>query len=119
VLAVLDARMGEVYHGAYRWQGQRWHTEAARGVCAPELLPVPAGFTVAGNAAAAYGERLAPQAAHVPARPSAAALLRLAPALLAQGGALPAAQALPLYVRDKVAQTTDERAAAQAARSTV
>ena len=119
VLAVLDARMGEVYHGAYRWQGQRWHTEAARGVCAPELLPVPAGFTVAGNAAAAYGERLAPQAAHVPARPSAAALLRLAPALLAEGGALPAAQALPLYVRDKVAQTTAERAAAQAARSTV
>lgn len=119
VLAVLDARMGEVYHGAYRWQGQRWHTEAARGVCAPELLPVPAGFTVAGNAAAAYGERLAPQAVHVQARPSAAALLRLAPALLAEGGALPAAQALPLYVRDKVAQTTAERAAAQAARSTV
>ena len=113
------ARFTTVYHGAYRWQGQRWHTEAARGVCAPELLPVPAGFTVAGNAAAAYGERLAPQAAHVPARPSAAALLRLAPALLAQGGALPAAQALPLYVRDKVAQTTAERAAAQAARSTV
>ena len=36
-----------------------------------------------------------------------------APGLLAAGGALPAEQALPLYVRDKVAQTTLERQAAQ------
>ena len=37
----------------------------------------------------------------------------LAPALLAAGQAVPAAQALPLYIRDKVAQTTAERAAAR------
>jgi tRNA threonylcarbamoyladenosine biosynthesis protein TsaB len=38
-------------------------------------------------------------------------MLRLAPALLAGGAALEPAQALPLYLRDKVAQTMLERAA--------
>ena len=47
--------------------------------------------------------------------PTAAAMLRLAPALLANGQARPADQALPLYVRDKVALTTDERAQAKQA----
>jgi tRNA threonylcarbamoyladenosine biosynthesis protein TsaB len=37
-------------------------------------------------------------------------MLRLAPAMLAAGSALDASQALPLYIRDKVALTTDERA---------
>ena len=45
------------------------------------------------------------------ALPTASALLRLAPGRLALGGALPADQALPLYIRDKVAKTTAERAA--------
>jgi tRNA threonylcarbamoyladenosine biosynthesis protein TsaB len=39
--------------------------------------------------------------------------LRLAPALIAAGGAHDAAQALPVYIRDKVAQTTEERAQAR------
>ena len=52
-----------------------------------------------------------PAAARIEALPTAAALLRLAPALLAAGQAGPAAGALPLYIRDKVAQTTEERAA--------
>ena len=41
--------------------------------------------------------------------------LTLAATLWAQGGALDAALALPLYVRDKVAQTTLEREALRAA----
>lgn len=41
--------------------------------------------------------------------PSATALLRLAPGLLRAGGAVAAQDAMPLYVRDKVAKTTDER----------
>ena len=36
-------------------------------------------------------------------------------ALLAAGGAVPASDALPRYIRDKVAQTTAERAALRAA----
>ena len=115
VVAVLDARMNEVYHAPYRWQDGAWLAAGELGLCAPEALPVPAGWTVAGNAQAAYGERLAPQALHVAALPTAAALLRLAPGLLATQGSLPAAAALPLYIRDTVAQTTAERAAARLA----
>jgi len=120
VLAVLDARMDEVYNAAFEWHadtsspaGGHWRAPADFGLCAPEAVAVPPGWTVAGNAQAAYGARLAPGAPHVHALPTAAALLRLAPALLDQGAAVPAAQALPRYVRDKVAQTTAERAAAR------
>ena len=42
-------------------------------------------------------------------------MLGLAPTLLAQGQGVDAALALPLYIRDKVASTTAERAAAKAA----
>jgi tRNA threonylcarbamoyladenosine biosynthesis protein TsaB len=72
---------------------------------------------LAGNAFAAYGERL-PQLVsegwRCEALPTAAALLRLAPALWAQGLAVPAEQAMPLYIRDKVANTTAEREAMKA-----
>jgi len=118
VVAVLDARMDEVYAAPYQWRGGAWHAAGELGLCAPEAVPVPAGWTVAGNAQAAYGDRLASAARHVHALPTATALLRLAPALLAAGQAVPADQALPLYVRNKVAQTTAERAAARAASAT-
>ena len=119
VVAVLDARMDEVYHARCEWvaaQG-RWHTEADFGLGAPESVPAAAGWTVAGNARTPYGERLAPTAAHVAALPTATALLRLAPALLAAGEGVSASDALPRYIRDKVAQTTAERAALRAAQA--
>jgi tRNA threonylcarbamoyladenosine biosynthesis protein TsaB len=64
----------------------------------------------------AYGERLPVTVGRVDALPTAEAMLRLAPALLAAGQAVAADQALPRYIRDKVAKTTDERAAERAAR---
>jgi tRNA threonylcarbamoyladenosine biosynthesis protein TsaB len=88
-------------------------------VGAPEKLKLPDHRPVlqAGNAFAAYGERL-PQdpsgGLRCEALPTAAALLRLAPALWAQGLAVPAEQAMPLYIRDKVANTTAEREAMKA-----
>lgn len=117
VVAVLDARMDEVYHARCEWLAAegRWHADADFGLGAPESVQVPPGWTVAGNARAPYGERLAPTAPHVAALPTATALLRLAPALLAAGGGMPASDALPRYIRDKVAQTTAERAAQRAA----
>ena len=124
VLAVLDARMNEVYSAHCTWQEatRQWSTDADFGLCAPEALTLTdaAQWTVAGNAHAAYGERLLPQARHVAALPTATALLRLAPALLVAGAAVPASEALPRYIRDKVAQTTAEREAlrAQAAAGT-
>ena len=90
---------------------------------ASTLLAVPlaplAGAVLAGNAFAAYADRLPTALQALPriaALPSADALLNLAPALLAAGAAVPAEQALPLYIRDKVAQTTAERSAAGLAR---
>lgn len=85
----------------------------------PKLLPSPCEVTglvsavcLAGNAFAAYGDRL-PVAwqgvVRCEALPTATALLRLAPDLWAQGLAVPAEQAMPLYIRDKVAHTTAER----------
>ena len=47
----------------------------------------------------------------------ALALLQLAPALLVAGQAVAPEEAMPTYIRDKVAQTTAERAALAAARS--
>lgn len=73
------------------------------------------GWTLAGSAAAAYPGRLA-GAPGLALLPTATALLRLAPALWQAGRAVPAEQALPLYIRDKVAQTTAEREADKAAR---
>ena len=126
VVAVLDARMDEVYVAHCAWQPDQggmpgvvghWRTDGDFGLCTPEAVQVPAGWTLAGNAQAAYAERLAPNALHASALPTAAALLRLAPALLAAGGAVPASEALPRYIRDKVAQTTAERAALRAAQA--
>ena len=124
VLALLDARMEEVYSAVYHWKvaaqvsGQwtgHWQDVCALQVSAPQHILQPSGTAVlqAGNAFAAYGDRL-PQGLRCQALPTANALLRLAPALWAQGLAVPAEQAMPLYIRDKVAQTTLEREAIKA-----
>ena len=116
VLALLDARMDEVYSAAYDWDGQRWAVRSPLQVGPPQHVRLPdvPRVLLAGNAFAAYGERL-PAGERVQALPTAAALLRLAPALFADGQAVPAEQAMPLYIRDKVAQTTAEREAAKGA----
>lgn len=115
VLALLDARMDEVYAAAYVHDGQAWRREGSIALAKPDAVVLPEGFVLAGNAFAEYGDRL-PAGPRFEALPSAAAMLRLAPGMIAAGGAVPAHEALPLYVRDKVAQTTEERAAMRAAR---
>jgi tRNA threonylcarbamoyladenosine biosynthesis protein TsaB len=122
VHVAMDARMNEAYAGRYRWAADRWHTLAA-----PALYTLPAlaemlsaaapGTWFAGSALAAFGERLGlpPGAASVPGEHDrAAALMRLARDLLDDGAGIDAADALPLYLRDKVALTTHEREAAKA-----
>jgi len=111
VVAVLDARMDEVYFAAYEYADRNWQLHGGVQLGRPEDVSVPAGWAAAGNAFPAYGARLPAGRAHFPAVPTAEALLRLAPALIAAGQGAPAARAAPLYVRDKVAQTTEERAA--------
>jgi tRNA threonylcarbamoyladenosine biosynthesis protein TsaB len=123
VSVVMDARMDEAYAGRYRWAGGRWSTLAAPALYTlPALADGLAGVSgagwVAGSALAAFGARLGlpPEAAVVPGeRSRAAALLRLAQALHRQGAGVDPADALPLYLRDKVALTTREREAVKAA----
>lgn len=114
VVALLDARMDEVYWAAYERVDGRWETRQAPALARPEQVDVPAGWVLAGNALELHAARLPAAAARIVALPTARALLRLAPQALADGQPHAAAQALPLYIRDKVAQTTEERAADRA-----
>lgn len=118
VLAMLDARMEEVYVGSYRWDGMSWRVLAPPALARPQDVPFTAGQVLAGNVFDSYGTRLPPSAAGAPriaALPLASAMLQLAPTLLARGLGVDPALALPLYIRDTVASTTAERAAAKAA----
>lgn len=117
----MDARMDEIYAAAYRFNGTAWQVLAEPALLALQALSQAwrglALDAVAGSAWAAFGERLPAPASRVFAQEQgrAAALLRLALAAVAAGEAVDAAQALPLYLRDKVALTTREREAARAA----
>lgn len=121
VLAVLDARMDEVYWADYAWSDDEgeWRTMSAPALGGPGSLVTPAEpFTLAGNAAAAFGARLAAaRAARTvdgEALPHAVPLAHAAWRAYRAGRMVPAEHAAPEYVRDKVAQTTAERLAARA-----
>lgn len=118
VVAVLDARMGEVYFAAYERSGAAWRTVQAPALGRPQDVPVAPGWALAGNALELLAAHVPPATSRLAALPTAAALLRLAPAALAAGPEHRAADALPLYIRDKVAQTTEERAAQRALKET-
>lgn len=129
VTALLDARMDELYAATFAFEAGQWTELQASVLARPEqLAPVfghgvwaAAPWVMAGNVFAVYGERVAAPAARVTsalrvdALPTASAMLRLAPQLIAAGKAVAAEQALPSYIRDKVAKTTAERAAEKAA----
>lgn len=124
VWVAMDARMEEVYAAAYRHDGRTWQTHTA-----PALYDLPtltarwaaedAPVNLAGTAIDAFADRLPWGEARLwrSTADRAAALLRLACAAWASGRAVPARNALPVYLRDKVALTTVEREAAKAAKA--
>jgi tRNA threonylcarbamoyladenosine biosynthesis protein TsaB len=131
VLAALDARMNEAYWADFRWDAVaggagaagEWATVQAASLDLPEAIVLPdEPFTLAGNAAAAFGERL-PMPAAPACRIDFDALPHALPVALAGLRALRAGrtvapdQAAPEYVRNKVAQTTAERMDARAAKA--
>ncbi len=122
VWVAMDARMNEVYAAQYAFSDGRWAVLDAPMLTTPDALDerwrAQPPELIAGSALAAFGDRLATHGARLApdALPRARAMLPLARALWAAGGAVDAALALPLYVRDKVAQTTVERDAARAAK---
>jgi tRNA threonylcarbamoyladenosine biosynthesis protein TsaB len=117
VIAALDARMGEIYHAAYQKQNDVWATVSKPCLCKPEEAPQVSGkdWFGAGSGFAAHGTAL--QARYVgqlqdvdgAAVPQAAAIAALGAARFALGRGVDAAEALPLYLRDKVALKTSER----------
>jgi tRNA threonylcarbamoyladenosine biosynthesis protein TsaB len=116
VLALLDARMGEVYAGSYRRSADGYVLQGEIRVWSPANVPLPtaAGWLICGNAPSAYPELQARIAAaglpvHPGILPTAAALARLAAPRAARGEGIDAALAAPLYIRDKVAKTVAER----------
>ena len=127
VLVALDARMNEAYWADYAWDAVAgdWREVRAPSLDAAEAVLAPdAEFVLAGNAALAFGERLQVSAqAHAvlaDAMPRARYVAALAARAFARGEAIPADQAMPVYIRNKVAQTTAEREAIrQAAAQTV
>lgn len=118
----MDARMDEVYAGAYRWNAGRWSVLSAPALYTVDALNAQWQATppalVAGSALEAFGDRLllgsAATVRHERSR--AAALVDVASQLLAEGRTVDATHALPVYLRDKVAQTTQEREDARAAK---
>ena len=122
VLSMLDARMHEVYSAPYQFDGRRWQRLQDFRLCGAAELALPeawpdTGPLLAGNVFTTFAAQLALPAGllRVDALPCAAAILRLAPTLLADGLAVAPDQAMPIYIRDKVAHTTLERAAIKAA----
>ena len=123
VWVTMDARMDEIYAAQYACAGaDGWRTLDPPRLTTPQWLnerwSAEPAEVIAGNAPAVFGERLSTGAAELApdALPRAVAMLPLAQAMWARGEALDAAHALPLYLRDKVAQTTEERDAARAAK---
>jgi tRNA threonylcarbamoyladenosine biosynthesis protein TsaB len=109
VVACIDARMREVYYAALERAEAGWREVVAVQCVAPSLVALPAGEWIgAGNGFAVYGnmglKKVLPEV-----HPTAIAVARLAAPRLAAGEGVDAALAAPLYVRDKVAFTTEER----------
>ena len=109
VVACIDARMREVYYAALEFDGLRWHEVVPAQCVAPQALRLPAGdgWVGCGSGFAAYGN-LGMKQVLPEVHPTALAVAQLAFPRLAAGEGVDAAQAAPVYLRDKVAFTKQE-----------
>lgn len=125
ILAVLDARMGEVYWAQYDVaddvQTVLPPVLSAPGAVAPDAAAPQGEVTACGNGFAAYESELAglPCAAKADAAimPHAIQIGQLAQRAFAAGQTVSAAEAQPLYLRNKIAFTSAERAVINAAKA--
>ena len=117
VWATIDARMDQIYAAEYRFDAGRWQELHAPMLTDCEQLAerwkLDPPSAVAGDALSVFGTRMqVGDAERMPdARLEPASLLLLATQAWNVGAVVDAASALPLYVRDKVAETTAEREA--------
>lgn len=137
ILVVLDARMGQVYWAQYRWLGEAakalnsataWQEIQAPSLSDPAEVRAIGQVYICGNGldafeVSAFSELAQQNAQALPPRllqvqlPSASAMAYLAQASFANGEGIPAEQAQPLYLRNKIAYTSAERAAGMQPRS--
>jgi tRNA threonylcarbamoyladenosine biosynthesis protein TsaB len=111
--------MGEIYCAAYERVGGEWREAVAPALCAPREAPFVSGegWIAVGSAFKAHGAVLARRygthlrAIHADRFPTASSVARLGARMFAHGHATDAAQAVPIYLRDKVALTEQERGA--------
>ena len=121
VIVCLDARMGEIYHAALVKENGAWIEASATQVCKPQDAPVLKGSdwfgagsgwaTYADKLTLIYSENLSQTLPNVldNITPTAEAILRLAQPVFEAGQAKPAMEAMPIYIRHRVALTTLER----------
>jgi tRNA threonylcarbamoyladenosine biosynthesis protein TsaB len=113
VLSVLDARMGEVYWAQYRFVSDEWQIVMPPMLSSADAVAPVGAVHVCGNGLRAYEQAFSQ---HDWTRcdmddlvPHAAQVARLAAHALARDGGVPARDAEPIYLRNKVALTTIER----------
>jgi tRNA threonylcarbamoyladenosine biosynthesis protein TsaB len=117
VVCCLDARMGEVYHAAYEKRGDDYVEVHAPGLYKPAAVPALVGgqWSGCGSGFAVFRDELAARCAGSVERvienlvPHAREIAALAAKQFARGETVDAADAAPLYVRNKVALRVDER----------
>jgi tRNA threonylcarbamoyladenosine biosynthesis protein TsaB len=117
VLAVIDARMGEVYAGLFRRNDGRIEAIGEETVGPADALRVPdaSPLNVIGSGWTSYRSaieialRSPPRWAEGERYPEAADVAWLAAPLAAAGQGVAADRVLPVYLRDKVALTLEEQ----------
>ena len=117
VIAAFDARMGETYLAAYERDGMAWKCVIEPRLADFQSMPpvegkgwigIGSGFDSHAYVCAAYGAQVSRV---LPGRlPSAREVARLSATAMATGAAISPELAAPLYIRNKVAMTSDERA---------
>ena len=127
VIAMLDARMGQVYAAAYERIGEDWRVVSEPALCQPDAWACPDAWH--GSASVLAGNAMAVHAAHLQSLvnacgaepltmwPDARAMLVLAARAWQRGESIEPQHAMPVYVRDDVARTTAERLADKASRA--
>lgn len=116
ILVALDARMGEVYWGVFTSNNGKLELQGEEQVLKPEAIELPSdgAWIAVGSGWSAYPELAAKAqglvtATYVDWLPSAEFIAQLAQLDYLAGKAIPAEQAQPIYLRNKIAQTTQER----------
>jgi len=118
VIAALDARMNEAYLAAYTRNGDDWDEVISPRLASRDALPPLPGprWAATGSGFDRFDWLRESYRRSVAMRiegdlPKARAVARIASRRFARGAGIAAEDAAPLYLRDKVALTTEERRA--------